>query len=504
MNILMDAYNTSRVDIQRGPNSILYGLGARRASSTTRSSDPGLDKLATEVQFRVDSYGSHREILDVDVPLVSNTPWPARSSASTMTASINQDDTFNHDQRIYGALRWQPKSSPRIFTQIDIKGEAGKIDGNRPVAVTPSDFISNWFGPLNRYLTYNPLTNNGVPQDPSGASHPELSHYFAGAPARDWWNDSPADDLPERGRQRRSATATWTLTANVMASRGAASAGVTNRELGRRRLRPVEQEPGVILRRQRHRHGDHQRFSKGDRQDLQRPAELVADPGDPQRPADLRGPDDGDRTRASGTTSRRSTLTPRRPNWRLGLNAAYDKQSYRLGYANAISTTRVTVDVNATLRDGSANPDVGRPMILGPSAGGMTEEDREAYRITGFYKFNLKWISCLRKHPHEDLWRTGLHRRVCQPEVMRTSIATSISTLGTRRITAPVLSPRRASRTRARATGGAGERRAVRRWRRRSARGSEFLQDDSAAFTLRREREEERSRSRRSQAHAPG
>jgi len=75
---------------------------------------------------------------------------------------------------------------------------------------------------------------------------------------------------------------------------------------------------------------------------------------------------------------------------RLGFNAAYDKQSYRSGYANAISTARVTVDVNTTLRDGSANPDVGRPVIIGNSSGNMTNNNREGYRGTGYYKFNLR------------------------------------------------------------------------------------------------------------------
>src|SRR5690606_1596121 len=105
---------------------------------------------------------------------------------------FRQDFTFDEDKRLYGALRWQPRLGEGIFTQIDLKAEAGRIDANRPVAVTSSDFISNWFGPLNQYLMYDPLTSNGIPQEPDGTQHPELSHYFAGAPARDWWNSSPA------------------------------------------------------------------------------------------------------------------------------------------------------------------------------------------------------------------------------------------------------------------------------------------------------------------------
>ena len=390
-NIPMDAYNTSRVDIQRGPNSILYGLGSPAGIINNTLKDPGLDKLATEVQFRVDSYGSHREILDVDVPLVGNT-LGLRVIGLNDDRQYHQDDTFNHDQRVYGALRWQPKLSPRIFTQIDIKGEAGKIDANRPVAVTPSDFISNWFGPLNRYLTYNPLTNNGVPQDPSGASHPELSHYFAGAPARDWWNDSPATIFQNAGtatigngnmdayRQRDGVpwgglsgvtNPNWDEGGDGPWNKNLASY-YANNEIVTQIINDFQSTTG--------------RTFNGFGGSLWPTQSILSGPLTFVDQT-MQGPNKGEwnNFEAFNINASQTYL-----DGRLGLNAAYDKQSYRSGYTNAISTTRVSVDVNTTLRDGSANPDVGRPMILGPSAGGITEEDREAYRITGFYKFNLR------------------------------------------------------------------------------------------------------------------
>lgn len=197
-SVPMDAYNTSRVDIQRGPNSILFGLGSPAGIINNTLKDPGMRKLSFEVQARVDNYGSLRETVDADIPLVKDT-LGLRVGGMNDNREYRQDFTYNHDKRAYGAVRWQPKLSNDVFTQIDVKAESGKIKANRPVSVTAADFISNWFNPLNHYLTYNPLTNNGLPQDPSRASHPELSHYFAGAPARDWWNDSPATIFQNAG-----------------------------------------------------------------------------------------------------------------------------------------------------------------------------------------------------------------------------------------------------------------------------------------------------------------
>src|SRR3954466_13659801 len=64
-NIPMDAYNTSRVDIQRGPNSILFGLGSPAGIINNTLKDPGMKKLGFEATVRVGSYGSLRGVLDV-------------------------------------------------------------------------------------------------------------------------------------------------------------------------------------------------------------------------------------------------------------------------------------------------------------------------------------------------------------------------------------------------------------------------------------------------------
>jgi outer membrane receptor protein involved in Fe transport len=61
-NIPMDGYNTSRVDIQRGPNSILFGLGSPAGIINNTLKDPNMSKLAVEAhsrqQLRLDARGA--------------------------------------------------------------------------------------------------------------------------------------------------------------------------------------------------------------------------------------------------------------------------------------------------------------------------------------------------------------------------------------------------------------------------------------------------------------
>jgi outer membrane receptor protein involved in Fe transport len=390
-NIPMDGYNTSRVDIQRGPNSILFGLGSPAGIINNTLKDPNMSRLAVEAQIRVNNYGSMRGVLDVDVPLIKDT-LALRVIGLNDREKYRQDFTFDHDKRVYGALRWKPVLADRVFTQIDVKAESGKINANRPVPVTASDFISNWFGPLNKYLAYNPLSDNGTPIDPNGGRHPELSHYFAGAPARDWWNDSPATIFqdPATGaigngnldayRQRdgdpwgglsgvtnpnydEGGSGPWNKNTVAYYSGNAIVTGIIN---------DFQSSTGKTFNGFGGSLWPTQSILSGPLAFIDRT---------------MQGPN---KKEWNNFDSINLDVTQTYLDGRLGFNGAYDKQSYRSGYANAINTTRVSVDVNTTLRDGSANPDVGRPVIIGNSGGQMTKQTREAYRVTGFYKFNIR------------------------------------------------------------------------------------------------------------------
>lgn len=388
--IPLDSYNTARVDIQRGPNSILFGLGSPAGIINNTLKDPGLDKLRGEVQVRYGSYGSHREVVDANLPLIKDR-LGVRLIGLNDDENYRQDFTFNHDKRLFGALRWQPKLSEHIFTQIDIKGESGRIKANRPVAVTSADFISNWFGPLNKYLMYDPLTSNGIPQEPNGTQHPELSHYFAGAPARDWWNSSPGTIYqdPNSGvigngrldayRQRDGSP--W----------GGLS-GITNPNLDEGGTGPWNRNSAAFF-------ASNPVISQLINQYQSSTGKTFSGFGAALWPTQmtLGGPLAFiDRTMAGPNKKEWNdfdtvdlSFTQTYLDGRLGINAGYYDESYRSGWANAVSSNRVTVDVNARLRDNSANPDVGRPYIVSSTSGNMTKESRRAWRATAFYKFDI-------------------------------------------------------------------------------------------------------------------
>src|SRR5688572_12450296 len=71
-DIPWDSYNVDRVDIQRGPNAILFGLGSPAGIVNASLRNAEFRNLGS-VEARFGSYGSKRASLDLNQELVDNT-----------------------------------------------------------------------------------------------------------------------------------------------------------------------------------------------------------------------------------------------------------------------------------------------------------------------------------------------------------------------------------------------------------------------------------------------
>ncbi len=139
-----DSFNVDRIDIQRGPNSILFGLGSPAGiiSATTRSAQYA---NSGALEFRVGSYGSVRSSVDINRVIIDEV-LAVRFDALVDREQFQQSPAFENDERFYGTLRWDPKLFGRDFkTSIKVKYEHGEIEANRPRIVPPSDSITPWF-----------------------------------------------------------------------------------------------------------------------------------------------------------------------------------------------------------------------------------------------------------------------------------------------------------------------------------------------------------------------
>ncbi len=388
-DIPMDWYSLSRVDISRGPNSILFGLGSPAGLVNNTLKVPNMRKNAYSAEVRTGSYGSLRESLDVDQTIVPG-QLGLRVVGLNDEANFRQDFTYNHDKRLYAAARWQPKLSDKVHTQIDVQGEWGRIRGNRPVAGTPSDFISNWFGPANKlvipndeYWTAPGFVENryaaqtiggqlwddhpvsffsdptsgavGLPGNPTQAMLLRGGHNVNGGGWGSWVGLINPNWVGDPGNQKN--------TASYFANNPTVSAI----------LNDYQSKTGKTF----------SGFGQG-----MWPTQMIVNGPLSRLLADqnIVGPN---KSEFNNFTDINLGFTQSYFGDRLGINVAYNKQSYRTGYANLMEglwgMNMISVDVNQTLRGSTTpNPNFGRPYTIGEGRGGIYSKDRENWRVTAF------------------------------------------------------------------------------------------------------------------------
>src|SRR5688500_1340227 len=105
-DIPWDGYNVDRVELQRGPNSILFGQGKPAGLINTGTKEASFKNSAqTEIGFA--SFGSFRATLDVNQVLIPN-ELAFRFDSVYDDEKFKQEPAFERDKRIYGALRFEP------------------------------------------------------------------------------------------------------------------------------------------------------------------------------------------------------------------------------------------------------------------------------------------------------------------------------------------------------------------------------------------------------------
>ena len=153
--IPFDAYNTESVEISRGPNSLLFGLGTPAGIVNQTAAHAALNRDTSEVQLRTDQYGTFRTSLAVNRSLL-------RDKLAFYGAFLLNKQEFQRKpssdltQRQYAAITYKP------FKNTVIRGfaEGFREHANRPNSLTPRDFVTPWldagrpaYDPITRSIT---------------------------------------------------------------------------------------------------------------------------------------------------------------------------------------------------------------------------------------------------------------------------------------------------------------------------------------------------------------
>ncbi|MDA1069761.1 MAG: TonB-dependent receptor plug domain-containing protein, partial [Verrucomicrobia bacterium] len=142
--IPFDTYNTERVDINRGANSFLFGLGSPAGLINNGLAKAHFSNFG-EVGFRIDSGGadpSYRGSIDLNRVLVEDV-LAVRISGLYDHTKFYQRPTFQNDERFYMALTYKPFGR-ESGTTIRAHYETGKINGTPPSVVLPVESLSRF------------------------------------------------------------------------------------------------------------------------------------------------------------------------------------------------------------------------------------------------------------------------------------------------------------------------------------------------------------------------
>lgn len=189
-DIPWDGYNVGRVDLQRGPNSILFGIGSP-AGIINSSLNGATYKNGGNIENRFGSYNSLRFSMDYNYVLLPK-QLSFRIAAVDDNTKYRQTPAYNHDKRIYAAMRWDPKFMKFAGSSFSVKAnfEHGDITANRPRVLPPTDRITPFFDStaFNKKL-YDPYYawasgqvaysgSNSSPSDPDAKRNYWLVQYM--------------------------------------------------------------------------------------------------------------------------------------------------------------------------------------------------------------------------------------------------------------------------------------------------------------------------------------
>lgn len=151
-DIGFDEYNTSRVTINRGPNSLLFGLGSPGGIINTSLKQPLYNDDFVELKLRVADHGTFRSTVDVNQVLVRNRV-ALRVAGLYNETYYKQKPAYNRDDRIYAALDAKLRRGNEGMlgaTTLRANIELGRFGGTPPSVIPPGDGFSSWWEGLSR------------------------------------------------------------------------------------------------------------------------------------------------------------------------------------------------------------------------------------------------------------------------------------------------------------------------------------------------------------------
>ncbi len=169
------------VEISRGPNSTVFGLGNAAGTVNMAPASANVSRDRSQASMRFDDWGGYRASLDLNRVLLRN-KLAVRGSAAFQHDAYTRKPSGTDSKRLNAMVRYQPFKR----TTLSASHFYYHITGNRPNTTPPRDAITGWINAGKP--TWDPVTTsakiNGV-RVPGTFTATSVPTYFTSANIRD-------------------------------------------------------------------------------------------------------------------------------------------------------------------------------------------------------------------------------------------------------------------------------------------------------------------------------
>ena len=401
-----DSYNVDRVEINRGPNAMLFGLGSPSGIVNAQLIRSKMNRNATSVEVKYGRFGTYRATFDHNQVLIKD-KLALRFAMLDGDQKYMQEPAHDKNERFYGTLTFNPFKN----TSIRVSAESAHRYANKPQNWTPTDVLSSWFemgkptydpttarlsflgtqpsvllpdGTLNPMFPGSTTNVNGVPtwnggkgsliggftnaiyvvnEDPNELSLGITGHKERGVIGYEFTNDrvhlnvltTPSSSNPLVNDGMSSLPNPRTYLQRLMTGRTGApnSSNWTPQTM----LWNFIKTPRTLT----------------DTSIYDFYTQLVE------------GPNKFENTRWENY----NIVLEQRLGANAGIEFAFDRQKLE-SIINNPTNTNIQLDINTKLPDGTTNPNFGRPYVVSVGWAESQVREREGARVTAYYELDLR------------------------------------------------------------------------------------------------------------------
>jgi hypothetical protein len=162
--IQLDSYDIDSVELSRGPNSILFGIGSPSGILNESIEKAVLDRDTNEISARTGSFGDFRASLNLNRALIPDRLAVAVAGLYANAHPTAEEPSYDIQRREFAAITLRPFDGTTLRANVEYYDNPNR----RAASLTPADEVTPWLAagsPKWDPITYT-ATVNGVTSAP--------------------------------------------------------------------------------------------------------------------------------------------------------------------------------------------------------------------------------------------------------------------------------------------------------------------------------------------------